>query len=170
MATPDTPSTYEMIMSRKRPIEIFMPPNILKAKAGGGGTIDRAAVARAEKAFTALKSEFSTWMEDDVARLLSARNHLDATRTEKARDALFRASHDLKGQGTTFGYPLITRMAASLCRMIEDRAPADLPLALIDAHVNAIHIVMRDRMKDGANATATALVQELETRVDVLTA
>ena len=39
-------------MAREQPIELFMPPNMLKAKVGGGGFsgLDMAAIKRAEAA------------------------------------------------------------------------------------------------------------------------
>jgi len=44
-------------MARQQPIELFMPPNMLKAKVGGTFVgIDMAAVNRAEAAMDALKS------------------------------------------------------------------------------------------------------------------
>jgi hypothetical protein len=50
-------------MARKQPIELFMPPNMLKAKVGGGkGGLDLAAMERAEAAMEELKSEFSDWI------------------------------------------------------------------------------------------------------------
>ena len=61
-------------MARKQPIELFMPPNILKAKVGGGlGGPDMAAIKRAEAAMEALKTEFAAWAMDDVRKLVAAR-------------------------------------------------------------------------------------------------
>ena len=52
---------------KREPIELFMPPNMLKAKAGSGpGGLDMAAVKRAEQAMETLKSEFADWLADDV--------------------------------------------------------------------------------------------------------
>jgi len=43
-------------MARKQPIELFMPPNMLKAKVGGGsGGLDLAAISRAEAATRAIR-------------------------------------------------------------------------------------------------------------------
>ena len=63
-------------MKHKEPIELFMPPNMLKAKAAGGGTsgLDMAAIKRAEQAMETLKSEFADWLADDVAALVAARS------------------------------------------------------------------------------------------------
>ena len=66
-------------MSRQHPIELFMPPNMLKAKVGGTfAGLDMAAVNRAETAMEALKSEFANWAQDDVRRLVAARNDFAA--------------------------------------------------------------------------------------------
>ena len=58
-------------MANKRPIEIFMPPNVLKAKMGNG-SLDLSAVERAEQALEDLKGEFAGWMSQDVSRLVDA--------------------------------------------------------------------------------------------------
>ena len=43
-------------MANKQPIELFMPPNMLKAKVGGGlGGVDMAAMKRAEQAMDELQ-------------------------------------------------------------------------------------------------------------------
>ena len=43
-------------MKREEPIELFMPPNMLKAKMGSGhGGVDMAALKRAEAAMEELK-------------------------------------------------------------------------------------------------------------------
>src|SRR4051812_15359018 len=61
-------------MARKQPIELFMPPNMLKAKVGGGaGGMDLAAISRAEAAMEALQGEFGDWLADDVKTLTLAR-------------------------------------------------------------------------------------------------
>lgn len=154
-------------MARQLPIEIFMPPNILKAKVGSAiGGIDMAALKRAEAAMENLKTEFHDWLSDDVAKLGEARDRFDAKPTLAAREDLFRAAHDLKGQADTFGYPMIARIAASLTKML-DGVPASnaVPAGLVDAHVAAIRVVFRDKIKLPNDQIAMALTQELEARV-----
>jgi hypothetical protein len=153
-------------MGKQQPVEVFMPPNILKAKVGGSGRLDISAVKRAEKAVEELKGEFAAWIVEDVNRLAATRDAYNANRTADTLGALYRASHDLKGQGTTFDFPLVARVAASLCKMsdVED-AGEKLPMSLIDAHVNAIKVIVRDNIKDPKNPMATALAAELERQV-----
>ena len=79
---------------------------------------------------------------------------------------MFRASHDLKGQATTFEFPLIARVASSLCKLLDaQKSPEAIPLTLVDAHVNAIHVIHRDKIKDISNLTALTLAEALETKV-----
>ena len=154
-------------MTKEHPIELFMPPNMLKAKVGGGiGGLDMAAIKRAEAAVESLKADFTEWVSDDVAHLCRCRDRFAKMRDAEARDEMFRACHDIKGQAASFDYPLVARVAASLCKLIDAaRTPEALPLNLVDAHVTAIRIIFRDRIKDATDRMATELAEELEARV-----
>src|SRR5882724_11962561 len=134
-------------MARKQPIELFMPPNMLKAKVGGGlGGPDMGAIKRAEEAMEAVK------------KLIATRARYSATPDGETRASLLRTAHDIKGQAPTYNYPLIARVAASLSRMIGELPPTtDVPLHLIDAHVNAIQVIHKNKMQDTNNQTAQAL-------------
>ena len=155
-------------MAREQPIELFMPPNMLKAKVGGGtfSGLDMAAMKRAEAAMEGIKSEFSAWAASDVEKLMAARARFAQTPDAPSRAALLRAAHDMKGQAATFNYPMIARVSGSLSKLVgELPADKDLPLALVDAHVTAIHVIYRDKVMDETNKVAVVLSQELEARV-----
>ena len=154
-------------MARQQPIELFMPPNMLKAKVGGNFVgLDMAAINRAETAMEALKSEFAGWAQDDVRKLVAAREAFAADPDQATRAGLLRAAHDMKGQAATFNYPLIARVAGSLSRLIHDLPKsAEVSLGLVDAHVNAIHVIYRDKVMDMSNKVALALSEELEAQV-----
>jgi chemotaxis protein histidine kinase CheA len=151
-------------VAKQQPIEIFMPPNTLKAKMGSAGTgLDLAAVKRAEQAMEGLKTEFSSWMNADVERLANCRDAYAAKPDEDAKGDLYRAAHDVKGQAMTFEFPFAARIASSLCKMLD--APGAAPLKLVDAHVDAIRVVVVRNMKDMRDPISIALAEELEARV-----
>ncbi len=154
-------------MARQLPIEIFMPPNILKAKVGSAiGGIDMAAIKRAEAAVDVLKVEFQDWLASDVGALGGCRDAFAAAPSAETRENLFRAAHDLKGQAETFGYPMIARVAGSLTKLIDaTNASVEVPLGLVDAHVAAIRVVFRDKITTTSDAVAQMLAEELEARV-----
>jgi hypothetical protein len=153
-------------MAKKRLYEIFMPPNVLKAKMGAGSSgFDMSAIKRAEAAIAALKSEHPGWLADDVETLTVAFATFHAHPNELALAKLYRSSHDLRGQGVMFDFPLISRVAYLLCELIENIPdPAKLPIALMELHVEAIRVVLRDNIKSVANSTAIELVRELESK------
>jgi len=155
-------------MARQQPIELFMPPNMLKAKVGGGlGGLDMSAMKRADMAMESLKDEFGTMIADDVNKLSTARTDYADTPGPANRAALMRAAHDLKGNAPTFEFPLIGRVAASLARLI-DELPQNkpLPATLVDAHVNTVLVMLRQKMQATTDKTAQALCAELDADVD----
>ena len=136
-------------MAKEQPIEIFMPPNVLKAKVGGTGVLDLGAIKRAEAAIDDLRDEFSEWMNIDVDHLFAARDGFVKTRNTETLATFYRAAHDLKGQAATFDFPLVGRVASSLCKLTDDDCdPASVPMNLADAHVNAIKERWQQRSLD----------------------
>jgi HPt (histidine-containing phosphotransfer) domain-containing protein len=140
---------------------------MLKAKVGGGlGGVDMAALKRADAALETLSSEFSGWLAQDVKALADARARYAATPSTETRAALLRAAHDIKGQATTFNFPLVARVAASLSRLLgELPAGRELPQGLADAHVQAVQVIHRENIQDTANPMAQMLCAELDAKV-----
>ncbi|WP_375163900.1 Hpt domain-containing protein [Phenylobacterium sp.] len=148
---------------------MIQPSNALRLKVGGGrlGAIDASAIAKAEAALKSLSGNFAQWLNDEVAKLEAARQAVRADGvTADTMETLYLRAHDLKGLGATYGFPLITRIAGLLCRLIDDKAKrTDAPMPLIDAHIDAIKAAVRDDIKDVEHPIGKALVQELERRV-----
>lgn len=157
-------------MSQQNSGQTIPPSNALRQRLGGSGrlgAIDPAAIAKAEAALKSLSSNFTQWLADEIAKLEASRQ---AVRTQGATvetmESLYLRAHDLKGLGTTYGYPLITRVASSLSRMIDDKDKrAAAPLELIDAHIDAIKAAVRDEIKSEDHPVGRVLVEELERRV-----
>lgn len=147
---------------------ILRPPNKLKERVAqrvdpNARQVDP--VRRAEQALTLLENEFQTWMESEVATLEEARRRLVESRAVADRadlDALYRASHDIRGQAATFGYPLVGEVADGLCTLIEAYGAAETPQALIDRHVETIRAMVREDVRDRAHPLGLALARRLE--------
>lgn len=154
-------------MARQQPIELFMPPNMLKAKVGGGlGGVDMAAVKRAEAAMEDLSGQFSEWLAADLKALVDTHARYAAGLGDDNRAAMLRAAHDLKGQAATFDFPLVARAAGSLSRLLgELPAGRELPPGLVEAHVQAVLVIHRENIRDEANPMARTLCAELDARV-----
>jgi hypothetical protein len=144
--------------------QVIRPPNTLRLKVGGGfGGIDADAIAKAEAALKAMSSQFGQWLQDEITKLNAAQAaiHDQGLNAETAEGLYFRA-HDLKGLGATYQYPLVTRIAASLCRLLDDPAKrTEAPQVLIDA----IRAVVRDEIQTDEHPTGRILAETLEARV-----
>ena len=147
--------------------QVIRPPNPLRAKVGGGfGGIDASAIARAEEALKAMSAQFGQWLNDEVAKLDKAQADIrNQGYSPETAEALYFRAHDLKGLGTTYEYPLVTRIAASLCRMLDDADKRmQAPLAVVDAHIDAIKAVVRDKIQTDDHPVGRDLVETLDAR------
>lgn len=145
--------------------QLFAAPTALRDRIGPRfGKIDPEAIAKAEAALKGLSSQFGEWLQDELNKLDAAR---EAIRTQGAGratiDQLFTRAHDLKGLGATYEFPLVTRIAGSLCKLLgEGDGRVSTPLPLVDAHINAIKAAVRDNVRDSDNPVGAALAGELE--------
>lgn len=155
-------------MSQQNTGQVIQVPNTLRLKVGGRfGSIDPNAIAKAEAALKNLSSNFAQWMQDELTKLEDARHRIRAEGVNPdTTEQLYFRGHDLKGLGATYEFPLVTRIAASLCRLIDDKDKrADAPMLLIDAHIDAIKAAVRDDIKTDTHPVGRVLIHELERRV-----
>jgi hypothetical protein len=150
------------------PAQVIHPPNVLRAKVGGGfGGINADAIAKAEEALKAMSTQFGQWLQDEITKLDTAQAAIRAEGyTPQTAESVYFRAHDLKGLGTTYQYPLVTRLAGSLCKLLDDPAARmDAPLVLIDAHIDAIRAVVRDQIQTDDHPTGRVLAETLEAKV-----
>lgn len=125
-------------------------------------------VGRAEQALAELSGEFSGWMESECERLDRARRMVASQGfSTAAKEALFHAAHDLKGQAATFGFPAVASAADSLCRLIELTPNLDrIPIVLVDQHVDAVRAIYREYARSDARELASLLTSRLREVTD----
>ncbi len=155
-------------MSQENSGQVIQVPNTLRLKVGGRfGAIDPAAIAKAEAALKSLSGNFAQWLNDEVIKLEGARQRVKSEgMTPETMEFLYLRAHDLKGLGTTYEFPLITRIGASLCRLIDDKEKRmQAPIALIDAHIDAIKAAVRDDIKTDDHPVGKILIEALESKV-----
>jgi chemotaxis protein histidine kinase CheA len=110
----------------------------------GTRSSDDALIARAEAAIGALSSQFAGWMEAECDRLKAICRQLASDRSNMGTvDKLYRAAHDIKSEAVTFGFPVMERLAASLCRLLDETHDrTHIPLALIERHVAVMTLAL----------------------------
>ncbi|MEE2970496.1 MAG: Hpt domain-containing protein [Pseudomonadota bacterium] len=114
------------------------------------------AVAAAEASIAALAENYIVWVRDDltVARAAFVKAGEALPDNSEAVAEIFGISHNVKGQGGSFGFQLMTNIGASLCDYIRDGGPAsDAKLKVIEAHLTALEFVIDREIKgDGGEA------------------
>ena len=157
-------------MSQPKFGQTIEAPSALRLRVGSGrmGGIDPAAIAKAEAALKSLSGNFAQWLNDEIAKLESVRATVRSEGPSlENMESLYLRAHDLKGLGATYGYPIISQIAGTLCRLI-DKPEKRLtsPLALVEVHVEAIKAAVRNKITTDENEVGRALVQELEAKVE----
>jgi hypothetical protein len=125
--------------------------------------IDAVTLARAEAAIRRLSDNGETWLRLELDKLNAARECIRTDGyTADTAECMFSRALDLKGLGATCGYPIVTEIAGSLCRLIGDPTKRlSVPLFLLDAHISGIKAAVDGTLRDIDDANATALLDRL---------
>lgn len=135
-------------------------------------------LARAEAAVADLAKSYVGWAMADVekctgylttARAIAPAGDLAEGAVDDrmiAVQALYAVAHNIKGQGSSFGFPLMTRLGDSLCRLTRTKRPVpDADLNVIQAHLDAMRLVLVQGIRGDGGALGDKLAQRLETMV-----
>jgi hypothetical protein len=148
--------------------QIIRLPNNLAKRIGPRLRVFTAELVRkAEAALEQISSHFGEWLEADIAALDLAWGKSKATDPANPKLSLIAGNaRNLRSAGATLGFPLVSRIAASLCILIEQKR-SGVPTSLVDAHIDAIKAALRDNIRDEADyPAARAIAAELEASVE----
>jgi chemotaxis protein histidine kinase CheA len=146
--------------------QIIRPPQTLQAKVekGGPGAVDLNALAKAEEVIANLADDYLDWVREDFVRLEEAFARMKAGEgsDKENLEALFQISHDMKGQGGSFGYDLMTAIGDHLCRLLEtlDKA-GPREQTMIRVHIDAMRVVITKQLKGGGGDEGKKLLMGL---------
>ncbi|MDA1089106.1 MAG: Hpt domain-containing protein [Proteobacteria bacterium] len=154
-------------------LEIINPPNALKQKVGigGAGAVDLEALERAEQVIAGMTDSYLEWVVEDLKKIEQAYLALASARGDKKEEvkAVFQISHDIKGQGGSFGYDLMTAIGNELCRLIEkaDKVGAS-EIAAIKLHIDALKLVITEDLKGNGGKEGEQMLSGLQKVCDKL--
>lgn len=155
-------------MAERPNVEIINPPHRIRERVSGGGPISKAMLDRAEAAIESLENQFSQVAALEVQKLTTL--HREASENRNLRDekvqGIFVIAHDLRGQGSTFDYPLVTRIGSSLCTFTEQLDSSDdKALEVIGVHIGALHAVVSNAVRGDGGAVGKEIAMGLEMAV-----
>lgn len=152
-------------------VEFVRPPHKIKDKVSMSPTgVNPKTLEQAEKVLTSLGSDYLSWVHDDLHRLQGIYDRLAAAPSAEVKPVLremFALVHDMKGQGGTFGYTLMTIVSNMLCRLIErleDRWRSSY-LAVIKVHVDTMRLIIAKEMAGDGGKEGENMVNGLEATI-----
>ena len=153
----------------ERKVRFFRFTNRLRAKTGlpKGATAQIApeSLKKAQAAIDEMAEDYPDWAIGQVDQLAEKHKRLvfspDA-RPEHYKE-IHRIAHDMKGQGGTFGYPLVSTIAEALYRItVKDAKYTDAEVEIIKAHIDSIRIVLQTREKEPDSVTGIRVQRALD--------
>ena len=147
---------------RSKPTHQVFAPRRLRALKPGS---DEAALARAQNRFDDLQENFHGWIMDELAKLLQALDTFVDRPEQGTLAVLRRAARDFEANAIQLGYPIASRIAASLARLLDGGFSGPGAGGLAQGHGQAIASIIRSGPNESQNATALALAEALELAV-----
>ncbi|NWH07182.1 MAG: hypothetical protein HXY22_00770 [Alphaproteobacteria bacterium] len=149
-------------------VRFYRLRNRLRDKLGGGapGTITIApdALAAAQAAIDKMAEDYPDWVQSHLDQLRVLHARCVDTREQRSRfyAEIRDIAHNMKGQGGTFGYPLISMCATSLYDFTSPRAgKTDNHIEIIKAHIDSMTAIIKGRIKGNGGEIGSELMQNL---------
>jgi len=125
-----------------------------------GGPSPEQAIAKALKLGEELIESYQGWAVDDLHALWQECKSItpDDPEVKQRLNRLYDMSHEIRGQGGTFGFPLISLLGDSLCKYLETQNTlGDRSLGIIRIHIHAMKAVFRQNLR----GEQTSLVRQM---------
>lgn len=152
--------------------QFFKPKRPLSAKVRKGGPSPSQAILAAVNAADDLLGQYQGWAVDDLEDLW--RSFVETSRVGRADPvrlkALYDMSHEIRGQGGSFDFPLISVVGDSLCKYLDGRPRLKTTdLDVVRVHILAMKAVFRQGLKgkqDGLGGELENLLRAFRIKAD----
>ena len=152
-AAPPPPSSAAAIREkRKRGAEVIRPPRHIRQKIGNTGGVEiEEALSKADLALVHYSATFIREIEPELDKLRKAFSAAakDPGNMKKYQHLMYDAAHEIRGQSGTFGYPLATLVADTVCKFLDPgREWSEEDLELLGLSVFALNGVFTHELKE----------------------
>jgi len=155
-------------------VRFYRFQNRLKEKtaglAPGNASISAEALEEAEQALGKMAEDYPDWVSGIIVKLKEQHGRC-VDSPEMRRDCfeeINHMAHDMKGQGGTFGYPLITSFADSLYGFTVQRPGeiTDNQVELVKSHLDAMRAVIKGRVSGDGGEIGKKLTDSLNQAIE----
>ncbi len=127
------------------------------------------AVLDADDPMAELKKMYLEGAQSDVSNLETAIDTAmsDSSTWDMQCKTMREITHNVKGQGTSFGYPLMTDVGDSLSKLLKSIDDPQPPtLKLVAAHIQSLRTVLDKNIEGSGGDLGTALIARLRGLVE----
>lgn len=154
-------------MAEEPKARFINPPHSLgKAIVGTGpARIDKDMLERAEAAISGLQEDFPNWAGDYIEEMRKALAvaQADISTLPEQLPRIFTQVMDLKGLAGSYGFPMLSEIGDLLKKYTEGRdSMTSRDLTIVEAHIDAMHVVLRDQIKGDGGDVGRAVVAHLQ--------
>lgn len=153
--------------------EVIQPPDTLQGKVTYSASgVDLAMLEKAEQIVAGLQGSYLEWVQEDLSKLqaLCDRAMSEGTVGSDVLNEIFRIAHDIKGQGGSFGYDLMTAVGHHLCRFVEALAQAGpAEMEVIKLHLDAMRLIVGERMEGSGGQAGERMIAGLDAVIAKMT-
>lgn len=135
------------------------------SKGFGGSVIADEVLATAESIIDRLSVEFPAHASRDLEDLERAAALMagNGRASEPHYGEISRIAHDLRGQGSVFGYPLLSRLADTLCLATRALEPQDgAIMTIIHSHIAGMRALLEHSITGAEDRSALTIAAALE--------
>lgn len=121
----------------------------------------------AMEAMADLSAKFPAWASGDVQKIKQylgeAGGVFGAERSDLIRTKVYPKVHDLKGQGSTFGYPLITDIGSHMCSIISNKTTfSSDDLLVLKSDAQMMETVLWKKLKGDGGTKGSKILEKLK--------
>lgn len=135
-----------------------------------GGVDPEAAFSKANAAIKAMVNDYIDELGRDIDRLMQLVKRYKAEPCRETITPIYKIVHNMRGQGSTFNYPLVTQIGKSLCQYCIELPDGNQtnPELVLD-HILALKLVHTKHLEgqgdDLSQAVALGLQQAVEMEI-----
>jgi hypothetical protein len=149
--------------------EYITPPHTIRTKVSGGGPLTSDMLKRAEGVVQKHADKYIDRAQEQIEGLVEAMRDAQAGIGDgkKSFEKIFLQSHDIRGLGSTFGYTLVSDIAASLCNFVETVEEADDGvMSVMNAHVDALRGMIGNKVIGDGGPIGREIIEGLAQAVE----
>lgn len=141
----------------------------LGGRPGVPGKVDESLLKKAEDRIAEVGAAYPDRVKADLEKLVTLANQAatDAEHRGQVITDINLIVHEIRGEGATFGYPLLTKFAGSLFKFTDGlTSPNERQLALIKAHVDVMTVVVKNGIKGDGGPLGAQIDQSLAMAIE----